>query len=395
MKTQKVDPQQGESEDEFMSRCMSKLEGEFPDEDQRVAVCLNSFRDKAVKASHPQCPSGQRYDGGLGRCVAKELLADHSPEKSLQALRNDIQRMRDMKNRIRQEPNVGLSSLGNRQVDDRQDPDPFLAFELLMAQDLAERAFEVADEEILPIYDDEVLPEDPAFFNEAKLEEANEEASTVWRDIIITTGLAASVAALLQRSLTAGEATVAPGILQGVPSVEEVLAQMRNTITWNTNQFFTQQVVPSIERSVRNMFDNTSALGQPNLDTVRKVIDRRLKSVPYWRVVANANASRAYHYGMLKAAQFQGFTGYEFVAVLDSRTSDICRELDGQTWFIADAVNRMEMVAGSDDPDAAKTFMPWVNVEAVQGQSADALRDMGVMVPPLHGNCRSTLRPIF
>lgn len=394
MKTQKVDPQQGESEDDFMGRCMSKLEGEFPDADQRAAVCLNSFRDKAMKANHPQCPSGQRYDGGLGRCVAKELSADHSPERSLQALRNDVQQWRERQNRIRQEPNVGLSSLGNRQVDDRQDPDPFLGIELLMAQDLAERAFEVADEEILPIYDDQVLPEDPAFFDEAKLEDANEEASTIWRDTIITTGLAASVLALLQRSLTAGEATVAPGILQGVPSVEEVLAQMRNTITWNTNQFFTQQVVPSIERSVRNMFDNTGALQQPNLDTVRKVIDRRLKSVPYWRVVANANASRAYHYGMLKAAQFQGFTGYEFVAVLDSRTSDICRELDGQTWFIADAVNRMEMVAGSDDPDAAKTFMPWVNVEAVQGQSADALRDMGVMVPPLHGNCRSTLRPI-
>lgn len=39
-------PNTGESETDFMSRCMDddKMRGEFPDKDQRVAVCMTSFR---------------------------------------------------------------------------------------------------------------------------------------------------------------------------------------------------------------------------------------------------------------------------------------------------------------------------------------------------------------
>jgi len=36
-----VQPTAGESEDEFIGRCMSALESEFPDQDQRLAVCYN------------------------------------------------------------------------------------------------------------------------------------------------------------------------------------------------------------------------------------------------------------------------------------------------------------------------------------------------------------------
>jgi len=41
-----VDPRAGESEDEFIGRCMSALEGEFPDQDQRLAVCYSSWEDR-------------------------------------------------------------------------------------------------------------------------------------------------------------------------------------------------------------------------------------------------------------------------------------------------------------------------------------------------------------
>ena len=41
-------PNSGESESDFMSRCVSddKVRAEFPNQDQRVAVCLGSFRSK-------------------------------------------------------------------------------------------------------------------------------------------------------------------------------------------------------------------------------------------------------------------------------------------------------------------------------------------------------------
>jgi len=38
-----VKPRAGEAEDEFIGRCMSELKGEFPDEEQRLAVCYNYY----------------------------------------------------------------------------------------------------------------------------------------------------------------------------------------------------------------------------------------------------------------------------------------------------------------------------------------------------------------
>jgi len=34
----------GESQDEFISRCMSELAGEFPDQEQRLAVCYTQWK---------------------------------------------------------------------------------------------------------------------------------------------------------------------------------------------------------------------------------------------------------------------------------------------------------------------------------------------------------------
>ncbi len=40
-------PKSGESEDGFVSRCMGNksMKSDFPDRDQRLAVCVDSFRD--------------------------------------------------------------------------------------------------------------------------------------------------------------------------------------------------------------------------------------------------------------------------------------------------------------------------------------------------------------
>lgn len=44
-----VEPTAGETEDEFIGRCMGKLKDEFPDEEQRVAVCYSYWKGEEVK----------------------------------------------------------------------------------------------------------------------------------------------------------------------------------------------------------------------------------------------------------------------------------------------------------------------------------------------------------
>ena len=39
-------PKGKETQQEFISRCMSEMKGEFPDKEQRLAVCYTQWKEK-------------------------------------------------------------------------------------------------------------------------------------------------------------------------------------------------------------------------------------------------------------------------------------------------------------------------------------------------------------
>lgn len=82
-------PQSGETEDNFMSRCMSDetVAGEFPDQDQRAAVCLQTFRtaksenDMNIEADcYDEVEVADTYEKGT-LSVAAEIKADATDEE--------------------------------------------------------------------------------------------------------------------------------------------------------------------------------------------------------------------------------------------------------------------------------------------------------------------------
>ena len=105
--------------------------------------------------------------------------------------------------------------------------------------------------------------------------------------------------------------------------------------------------------------------------------------------VAQRNAMGS-HYGLVKGGQYAGFTTVRYVAVLDDRTSEICKSLDGKEWSIYQAAEIIEAVATSP-PEEVKEISPWLRAEEYEGLTDTELADMGVIVPPRHANCRSTL----
>jgi len=59
-------PNSGEAEEPFMERCMSddKMGAEYPDKDQRVAVCMTSFRDGKEQDMSDQNEEAVEYEEG-------------------------------------------------------------------------------------------------------------------------------------------------------------------------------------------------------------------------------------------------------------------------------------------------------------------------------------------
>ncbi len=141
----------------------------------------------------------------------------------------------------------------------------------------------------------------------------------------------------------------------------------------------------------------------------------------YWEVVAGAFVGQGRSFAQFSAYAEAGVQRYRIEAVLDERTTHICRFLHGKTFAVADALRKFEQVERLERPEDIKRLLPWVR-ERVDGDRltlhgagvsiADVTRsalgtpgdvgsfrpllaegrlgDAGLGIPPLHGMCRST-----
>ena len=201
---------------------------------------------------------------------------------------------------------------------------------------------------------------------------------------------------LVFQTMDTGEAMLAENAIQELISRKFVGDGIVKATGYYTNKFFNTVIVPDIQNQMRlALEDPYSNLNRPNFSRVIEVLNKRLKSVPYWRVVANAAASRGFHYGYLKTMEILQIPGYRLQAVLDLKTSDICRTLNGKTFWVNDAVDVLERAYTSDDPEAVKQASPWKPYKEIKELSRDELKALGVMVPPFHGSCRTSIVPVY
>lgn len=213
--------------------------------------------------------------------------------------------------------------------------------------------------------------------------EDEEESSFDIGGALLSGALVAGAAALI------GKGTSLENLATSVQVHEGIVAAAK----YHTNTHFSRIIIPEIMARVQRILDGENPLDVPGFNDINGYLSKRLSAVPYWRIVANGAASRAYHYGMMKAGSLRQFRGYTIVAVIDDRTSDICLDMDGRSFLLSPTLDLLEKAAGSDDPDSLKDLLPWVpGLDAIEGKSTDELRDLGWVIPPFHPNCRSTIR---
>lgn len=169
-------------------------------------------------------------------------------------------------------------------------------------------------------------------------------------------------------------------------------------------------------------------------DEIREELKKKLvsfnRSDAYWNVIAASFANRSRTYGNLSGYQAAGITRFTFQAVRDERTSTICRLMHGKSFEVADALAAYQRTEDAENPEDIRHVQPWVregknakgqeqlfyndakgnrfvvaNVkDSARGKvdqsgsygkvmSDKKLAASGIMTPPLHGNCRSTIIP--
>lgn len=111
----------------------------------------------------------------------------------------------------------------------------------------------------------------------------------------------------------------------------------------------------------------------------------------YWRGLAANGMNRARNFGLLKAYEEIGVTHLEVVAVMDKRTSDICREMNGRIIPLAPALAQRDLLVAADNPEDVKTISPWLSIDQIKGKSTGSIISNGMIMPPYHFNCRTTV----
>ncbi len=117
----------------------------------------------------------------------------------------------------------------------------------------------------------------------------------------------------------------------------------------------------------------------------------RNQPLHYWRGFAANGMNRTRQFGKLQSWQDVGITELEVVAVMDERTSAICKRMNGEIIPLDMGIAQRDLLMGAEDPEDVKTIAPWPKVEDIESKKIKAIMEQGVIAPPYHFNCRTDL----
>lgn len=264
---------------------------------------------------------------------------------------------------------------------------PFVPSEVRLTELLASNADRIASKIESPIYD--VLTR-TGYVDEAKITAALKAAGSVWEVEAWPKGLENQYRVVLAQTALLGQHDIPFGPELSDFEKLKIVNGMSKSTKYYTSRYFNTQVMPAIVDAAHASVLNGTSHDGAELQAIRELLDRRLRSVPYWNLVANAAASRSYHYGYLKTGVAHGLQTVEFVATVDNRTSAVCLSLNGTEWRAADVALFADKIADAEG-DNIKNVAPWPRAADVAGKTPDELLAMGVVIPPVHGFCRSQL----
>ena len=108
----------------------------------------------------------------------------------------------------------------------------------------------------------------------------------------------------------------------------------------------------------------------------------------YWRGFATNLVTRSREIGRVNAYEKAGVEYLEIRAVLDHRTSKICREMHGRQIAVQKAIDMRDDLIAAKTPEDVKKIAPWRKEDFVRGKKTTALPS-GMSLPPYHFRCRT------
>lgn len=163
----------------------------------------------------------------------------------------------------------------------------------------------------------------------------------------------------------------------------------KDTLYWIGN-YFSDTLGAEIKGVCEAAF--SEGLGRAELGAaLRDKFGQQIKrSDSYWKGLAATNINRARCFGGVTAMEAANVNEYEIIAMMDERTSPICRMMNGKIFTIKDAVKLRDAAISSKTPEEFKAAHPWIPYATAKSIPDDKLAASGLSLPPYHFYCRTT-----
>ena len=163
---------------------------------------------------------------------------------------------------------------------------------------------------------------------------------------------------------------------------------------WYIRDKFSKDTSDIINRELSDLLERggTKREFAQTLETALE--DHVTDSKTYWELLADHTLTKIQNMGHVSGYETAGVQYVKIVAVIDNKTTPICRAMNGKVFKVADFRKQYDKIihaAEKHDLKAYKAAQPMVNGKAMKGEiSEEDIKKLGIKLPPYHFRCRTT-----
>jgi len=172
----------------------------------------------------------------------------------------------------------------------------------------------------------------------------------------------------------------------------EVLA--KQNLFWVEN-FYGEQVKEKFNRTLKGYFEDGLTIEEAAAKLEVQFFDATDKGISYFEGLAEHTTSRVREIGKVNGYEKAGVEYLQVRAIIDDRTSEVCRRMNGTIIPVTAAMKQRDRLLGASSPEKVKTIAPWYDADALPDVADDVgiqygKLPRGMQFPPYHwGGCRT------
>jgi SPP1 gp7 family putative phage head morphogenesis protein len=167
----------------------------------------------------------------------------------------------------------------------------------------------------------------------------------------------------------------------------------KQNLFWVGN-FYNDQVKEKMTRTLHQYFEDGMTIEDAAAKLEVQFFDITDKGISYFESLAEHTTSRVREIGKVNGYVKAGIEYLQVKAIIDDRTSEICRRMNGTIIPVTDAMKLRDKILGASNPEQIKTIAPWRDPSDLPDVASDegvpySKVPGGMQFPPYHWNCRT------